>query len=457
MSASTIRKYAGLPDLDQAAPDIYETPELTDDTSTYPTSTTLRSESPESSYNEDDTSGIVRHRLHADEARTHFEPADTGDHSLSGRISSKRKSYRSTSRKRRKDRPEMNGIINGLEVSSDEEDESLERKLARLRREVAEVKDEFERRETKPQDVTAKEKDNETGSLDALSQVLESVGPTTADGENGAANRLTRRLTSALKPNGVETNNLPAASAQQEGASSTYTVTYAPKYQEEHTLSKVSDFESRLTLIEAALGIDAIPLPTQDRSAAKAVIPTLDMLDKQLNTLTTSTDSSLDVIRRRVQQLTHDTEKLEQSRKSAKAAYEALRQETLSPTGKGGRSPAVNTVARLPEIEDPEVTSKINALYGTLNTIESLAPLLPSVLDRLRSLRTLHADAATASQTLSNVESRQEAMKDELEGWRQGLEKVEKAMEQGEQTMKANTEMVEGWVKELEERISKLN
>ena len=421
------------------------------------TSNTLRSESPESSYNEDDTSGIDRHRLHADEARTHFEPADTGDHSLSSRISSKRKSYRSTSRKRRKDRPDINGIINGLEVSSDEEDESLERKLARLRREVTEVKDEFERREKKPQDVAAKEKDDETGSLDALSQVLKSVGPTTADGENGAANRLTRRLTSAVKPNGVAVNNLPATSAPQDGTSPTYTVTYAPKYQEEHTLSKVSDFESRLTLIEAALGIDAIPLPTQDRSAAKAVIPTLDMLDKQLNTLTTSTDSSLDVIRRRVQQLTHDTEKLEQSRKSAKAAHEALRQETLSPTAKGVRSPTVNTAARLPEIEDPEVTSKINALYGTLNTIESLAPLLPSVLDRLRSLRTLHADAAIASQTLSKVESRQEAMKDEIGAWRRGLEKVEKAMEQGEQTMKVNTQMVEGWVKELEERISKLN
>lgn len=351
----------------------------------------------------------------------------------------------------------MNGIINGLELSTDEEDESLERKLARLRREVAEVKDEFERREKKPQDAVAKEKDGEASSLDVLSQVLESVGPTTADGENGAANRLTKRLTSAVRPNGVAEKNLPAASPQQDGASSTYTVTYAPKYQEEHTLSKVSDFESRLTLIEAALGIDAIPLPTQDRSAAKAVIPTLDMLDKQLNTLSTSTDSSLDIIRRRVQQLTHDTEKLEQARKSAKAAHEALRQETLSPTGKGVRSPTVNTAARLPEIEDPEVTSKINALYGTLNTIESLAPLLPSVLDRLRSLRTLHADAATASQTLSKVESRQEAMKDELEGWRQGLEKVEKAMEQGEQTIKANTEMVEGWVKELEERISKLN
>ena len=351
----------------------------------------------------------------------------------------------------------MNGIINGLELSSDEEEESLERKLARLRKEVAEVKDEFERREMKPQDAADKEKDNETGSLDALSQVLETVGPITADGENGAANRLTKRLTSAVKSNGVAVKNLSAESAQQDGASSTYTVTYAPRYEEEHTLSKVSDFESRLTLIEAALGIDAIPLPTQDRSAAKAVIPTLDLLDKQLSTLSTSTDSSLDTIRRRVQQLTHDTEKLEQSRKAAKAAHEALRQEALSPTGKSVRSPTVNTATRLPEIEDPEVTSKINALYGTLNTIESLAPLLPSVLDRLRSLRTLHADAATASETLSKVESRQEAMKDELEGWRQGLEKVEKAMEQGEQTMKANTEMVEGWVKELEERISKLH
>lgn len=213
----------------------------------------------------------------------------------------------------------------------------------------------------------------------------------------------------------------------------------------------MSEFDSRLALIEAALGLDAIPLPTQDRSAAKAIIPTLNSLDKQLITLSTSTDSSLDKISRRVRHLTVDAEKLERARKSAIAAQEAL-----SPTGNSPRSAGLNSEAGFPEVDDHESMSKINALYGTLSTIESLSSLLPSVLDRLRSLRTLHADAAIASQTLSKVESRQEAMKEDLQGWREGLEKVEKAMEHGEQTMKGNTEMVEAWVKELEERMQKL-
>ena len=78
------------------------------------------------------------------------------------------------------------------------------------------------------------------------------------------------------------------------------------------------------------------------------------------------------------------------------------------------------------------------------------------MLDRLRSLRSLHADAATASQTLARLEARQEETKQELQGWREGLEKVETAMKQGEKTVKGNTESVETWVKELEERIRKL-
>ena len=377
--------------------------------------------------------------------------------SLHSRISSKRKVYRSSSSKRRKDGPEINGIINGLEVSSEDEEESLERRVARLRKEVAEVKGEFERRKEKPQDTTAQNQVDETASLNTLGQVLESVEPATTDGETGAASRLAKRLSSAAKLNRTLVDSKPSKPVQQDEAYSTYTVTYAPKFQDDHALSKVSDFDSRLTLIEAALGIDAIPLPSQDKSNAKAVIPTLNSLDKQFTTLTTSTDSSLDTINRRVRQLTHDAEKLEQARKSAKAAQEALRQEAFSPTGKGPRSPPASSAARSSELEDPESVSKINALYGTLSTIESLAPLLPSILDRLRSLRTLHANAATASQTLTKVESRQEAMKEELEGWREGLEKVEKAMEQGEQAMKGNTEMVEGWVKELEERMRKLS
>lgn len=420
------------------------------------TVTTIRSESPASSYHEeeDEASGVVRHRLDADEARTHFQP--TGESSIkpSSRISSKRKSYRSSSRKRRKDGPEFNGLINGIEVPSDEEVESLERKLARLRKEVAEVKGEFEQRRAKKEDEATQGPQHEAARLDTLSQILESVDPLSVDSGAGAASRLTKRLAVAAKPVGNTANpkeGLGFKPAQQTESSSTYTVTYAPTYQEEHTLSKVSDFDSRLALIEAALGLDAIPLPTQDKSPSKAILPALDALDIQLATLSTSTETSVDKLSGRVKQLTQDTQALEQARKAAKAAQEAL-----SPSSED--FPSLNGPGKDVEVlDDAEQRSKINALYGTLPTIESLAPLLPSVLDRLRSLRSLHADAATANQTLTKLEARQEDTKQELQGWREGLEKVENVMKQGEQTVKENTGTIEGWIKELEERMRKLH
>lgn len=420
------------------------------------TVTTIRSESPASSYHEgeDEASGVVRHRLDADEARTHFQPTGESRINSSSRISSKRKSYRSSSRKRRKDGPEFNGLINGIEVPSDEEVESLERKLARLRKEVAEVQGEFEQRRAKKEDVATQGPQHEAERLDTLSQILESIDPLSVDSSTGAASRLTKRLAVAANPAGSSVNpkdGLGFKPAQQTASSSTYTVRYAPSYQEEHTLSKVSDFDSRLALIEAVLGLDAIPLPAQDKSPSKAILPALDALDIQLATLSTSTETSVDKLSGRVKQLTQDTQALEQARKAAKAAQEALSPSSEDFPSLSGPGKDVDV------LDDAEQRSKINALYGTLPTIESLAPLLPSVLDRLRSLRSLHADAATANQTLAKLEARQEDTKQELQGWREGLEKVENAMKQGEQTVKENTGTIEGWIKELEERMRKLH
>jgi len=375
---------------------------------------------------------------------------------LASRINSKRKSYRSSSRKRRKDGTELNGLINGLEFSSDDEEESLERRLARLRREVAEVKEQCSQNGEQKRGLAAPETKDASESLDTLSKVLDSVAPPSAVNEIGAATRLVQKLGSTRTSKEPLANGTGFDKLQQNGENSIYTISYAPKYDEDHALSKISDFDSRLTLLESALGLETIPLPTQEQGEAKAVLPSLNKLDKQLTALTVSSDSSLDTFSRKVRQLTQDAEKLEQARKAAKAAHEALRQEALSASSNNAQPDSLGEASKVPDIEDPESISKINALYGTLSTIESLAPILPSVLDRLRSLRSLHADAATASQTLTNVESRQEEMQQELQGWREGLGKVEKAMEQGEKTIKSNTEMVDDWVKDLEERMRKM-
>ena len=333
--------------------------------------------------------------------------------------------------------------------------ESLERKIARLRREVAEVVVESTQNEKK-KNVESDKPEVEGESLDSLGQVLDSVATNSAANENGASSRLARRLASASKFAESTAAETEAQDFRQNGDKSSYTISYAPRYQEDHTLSKISDFDSRLALLESVLGIDAIPLPTQERAASKAVLPSLDTLDKQLIAISTSSEFSLDKTSQKVRQLTKDAEKLEHARKAAKAAQEALRQEAFGPSSPNSRPTPTRENFELSQIEDAESVSKINALYGTLSTIESLAPMLPSVLDRLRSLRQLHSDAARASQTLTKLESQQEEMKEEIRGWREGLEKIEAAMGQGEIAMKNNTEMVDGWVKDLEERMRKL-
>ncbi|KAL8784206.1 MAG: hypothetical protein Q9213_004098 [Squamulea squamosa] len=456
------RKYAALiEDIDDATPDIYETPELTDDASTVPASSTLRSDSRASStdgLNSNDAA-IDRHSIDPNEARNSFLTDDAKENVSRGWIGSKRAGYRTSSR-RGYDGSLEEGFVNGTD---DEDEEGLDRKLARLRREVAEVQESFRKRRNQAQ---AKKRVSTTqdGSvpmglktsepvetLDSLSEILDKIDRPEDIHQETPAHRLIRRLDEGYRSSDLNSSDEMTQKAQDynnrgNGADQ------MPSNDKVQTLSKVSDFDKRLRLLESALGMDLIPLPVQDASAPRAILPLLDGLDRKISSIST-TDSSLDQISRQIKQMTDDAQKLTEARKAAAAqltskqsSAERRRMSTTKPVGHAAENS-----------EDLDQTSKINALYGTLSTIESLSPLLPSVLDRLRSLRTIHADAANASDSLSSVESRQASMAEELKEWREGLEKVESAMHHGETLMKDNMGVVDGWVKELESRIHKTN
>ncbi|KAI3400437.1 hypothetical protein diail_3058 [Diaporthe ilicicola] len=436
------RKYAALPDLD-SAPDIYETPELTDDTSTVPT--TLRSTS-DNEFDDDeaDGPGISRSKLRIDQARSRFMPSlvDAKEVDFSDRVSGKRKSYKASSRRHRilEDGAEELGHL-----SDEDEGESLARKLARLKREIEEAKEEYGRQKlqkdaagTKPADA---EGDHEE-ELASLSQVLDEISKQPEDLAQGLG----------FRP--VRVGPIPAREPKQDAIqgepvdqdSTTYTVTYAPTYEQTHALAKAADFDERLALLEKAIGIGSSALPELDSSGLpRAIVPTLEKLQKQVSTLSEASSSSLDTISRKVRQLTQEAEQLEKARKQAKQAKEAL-----ASTGTGSSSPTT------PDSEDSEQTTKINALYSTLPTIESLTPLLPPLLDRLRSLRAIHADAATAGETLERIEKRQTDMASDIKQWREGLENIETAMQEGEESMGNNMKVVGGWVKDLEAKMTKL-
>ncbi|KAL6798975.1 Dynamitin domain-containing protein [Trichoderma sp. SZMC 28013] len=416
------RKYAALPDLD-SAPDIYETPELTDDNSTVPT-TAARTLSDDEFYGVDDeTQNISRSRLRIDEARTRFSPAtiDISGADFSDRVDGKRRSYKASSRRQRilQDGTEELG-----DLSDDDDVESLERKIARLKREVEETKDEYAKRKG----ASAGGDDGSSGDLR-----LESLSQTLDD--------LSRRsgITGIQKIDPTSSSAGEAVAGSLE-AGPTYTITYAPTYEQTHALAKAADFDRRLLILERSLGISSSSMSEAGEGGLpRAILPTLDSLEKQISTLSQASTANLDTISRRVRALATEQDKLNESREKAKALREEL--------GKHAGSPPADT---------SEQEAKVNALYAILPTIENLTPILPPLLDRLRSLRAIHADAATASQTLDQIEKQQAEIATEVKLWKDGIEKLEETVSSGDKVMKTNVEVMEGWVKDLEQRLEKL-
>ncbi|KAL7799127.1 Dynamitin domain-containing protein [Trichoderma ceciliae] len=419
------RKYAALPDLD-SAPDIYETPELTDDNSTIPT-TAARTLSDDEfcGVDDDESQSISRSRLRIDEARSRFSPAniDISGADFSDRVDGKRRSYKASSRRQRilQDGTEELG-----DLSEDDDAESLERKIARLKREVEETKDEYAKR--KGAAAAAGDDDTSLGDmrLESLSQTLDD---------------LSRRsgITSVKKIDSISSSaNEPVTESLEAGP--TYTITYAPTYEQTHALAKAADFDRRLLILERSLGINSSSVSEAGEGGLpRAILPTLDSLEKQVSTLSQASTANLDTISRRVRALASEQDKLNESREKAKALREEL--------GKHAGSPPADT-------SDQE--AKINALYAILPTIENLTPILPPLLDRLRSLRAIHAGAATASQTLDQIEKQQAEIAAEVKLWKDGIEKLENTVSNGDKVMKANVEVMEGWVKDLEQRLEKL-
>ena len=372
----------------------------------------------------------------------HFLPphADTRNSGLAARISSKRRQYRAST----KTGPET---LQNPDPSAlgDNDDESIERKVTRLRREILEVREFLEKNTANKRDGSAASPLERDGSWDTFNDILDDVHKNPI---YGAASKIIHNLSTTPRIQDDSQRNQKIDSTEQNPELPSYTVTYAPSYQQSHALAKAADFDARLSLVETLLGVETIHLPTQDKPPYAAVLPTLDNLDHQISTLSSSTNSSLDLIDRKVKQLTQDTQKLAEARTSARTAQEALNI---------GMEISVVDAKHIREADLAEKNAKINALYGTLPTIDSLAPLLPSVLDRLKSLQSVHAGAASASQNLLKLEAQQQSMGEELRSWRESLEKVEKAVAQGEQTMMGNANVVEAWVKELEDRMRKLN
>lgn len=301
--------------------------------------------------------------------------------------------------------------------SGDDEEEGLERRLARLQREVEEVKAEVAKRNAEESEsATAGAKDEDkTSSIESLSKALDAVRNSQREAVSAHA-QLAKQL-AKLAPAQSSTR-----SRELESQAPLRTDPDTP------TLARVAAFETRLASLERSLGLGALTTTSNP-----PILPTLALLDTQV-ALLTSSDS-----------LPH-VETLTQKLQAAASASQ-----NSATTNGPSDTDAQQTLLT------PEDKAKLQSLYALLPALSSLSPTLPPLLSRLRSLRTLHAGAATASQTLDDVEKRQEETEKEIAAWRVGLQRVEAAVAGAENGIKQNAGVVEAWVKELEEKVKKLS
>lgn len=416
MTTEGPHKLAQLPGYD-TAPDVYETGDATDGdttTSTQQTHSQVPSEASDTSEEEDDADsyGVSRRRLYPERARSRFGEQSrrlvTKGTDVSDRVDGKRKGYRTRSRPRDID-----------------EDETLDARIARLRKEIEECKAEAE---AEKQEAEGDDDEEEEG--DALDD-CETLSKLLAGIDLPSTKRKGHRRNGSIFHDAPTTVPPATAGADQEDIT------------DEQTLSRVSAFDSRLAALESALGISALDNLTETQ--ATPILPSLTLLNHQLASLTSATNlSSLEQISSRIQKL-----KLE--------AQTLAHLQQQSANGKPSSSDIEDDEdEETPTLLTSEDMTRLQSLYTLLPTLQSLSPTVPALMTRLRSLRTLHTTAANASADLESLEQRQAEMDQELKMWREGLEKVEEAVKNADEANGRNGSTMKGWVDDLEKRVKAL-
>jgi nuclear migration protein JNM1 len=294
---------------------------------------------------------------------------------------------------------------------SEEEEEGFDEKLARLRREVEALEEEA-REQGEGREAGEAERE-----VERMSEVLGKLevrrrGGLNADGD------LERKL---ANPRRITTDGQKEANAGTAGEE-----TKDVDAEVVRVLAQAADFDIRLSFLEQSLGLSSSHHSDTQQDDNPPILPTLSQLERSVN-LATLQPGSLEAAQSKARQLLKDAAQLSRT-----------------------KPPEIETTE---PVLSPEQLSKINALYSLLPTIDSVSPTLPLILERLRSLQTVHTNAAGASEVLDEIEQRHEEQTKDIEVWRKALQAVEMSLKDGEGDLKENVEKMSGWIKELEGRI----
>ncbi|KAJ2157959.1 hypothetical protein GGF46_004125 [Coemansia sp. RSA 552] len=400
MSASVASKYANLPDIDTAQPDVYETPDV------------AVADGPDGHDDEGEiplSEDISTQAVAAGQAASRFRAA-VGDVDASSAMARYQRSLFRTL--------QLESLAGDKEVLSGSGQDSRlkETPEQRLRRLV------YETQELKEQMAAGSAAEPTRQSVPLMRLV------------NGLNDELAHLAAQSEKYGSTDSSLMWEALDAQAAEKPQRSVQRSPAATGDAAL-----LEKRLAALEKLVGAGAAQ-SAKDTSIGHSLADAVGRLRQQMDIL--ADPQRVDGIQRRIKQALVEMDRLDVANAQAtKAAADAA-------DGKGA-----NATVRL----DPATIKRIDELYEKLTNVDSLIELAPATARRLQSLGKLHSEAAEAVARVGRIEGEQANMSEELVSMRDVATSLRSAMGENTAVLRENVASIDSRIADLSSRLAALS
>lgn len=208
-------------------------------------------------------------------------------------------------------------------------------------------------------------------------------------------------------------------------------------------------YESRLSHLETLIGSNQSVLE-ESQSLARPLLPTVSRLE-QLAALLTQ-PRHIDAVSKRVKVLVSELDRVYDSRKRLASLPNDGPSGGASADSESGQEQTRQQTSQL----DPISLSKLDDLFHLSTRIQPLLPLAPQLLQRLRSLATLHASASQFASSLEQLQEEQQEIITTQTQFQAALSQVEKSIQDNNERTRANLDVVMNRLEDVEKRVRAL-
>jgi hypothetical protein len=220
---------------------------------------------------------------------------------------------------------------------------------------------------------------------------------------------------------------LPASTDKPKSETISYELYYTPQIAADLSNSSLTQLESRITTLEAAIGTPFLASSGINSTLCDAVrnmTQTVDLLGRE---------GSLDALSRRLAGVLEEFARVDEGWKRRHA------------------------LAELDESGEDEAGKRVEYLYGLLDGFDSTASLIPMLITRLHALKELHTEAALFADGVKEVDEEVKGLADMCLSVGQGVEGMKESVTRNEGIVLGNVEALDGRIEKLLKRIETLN